>query len=339
VAVDILLFLAGLALAALTLRDVFQTVIVPGESRSSLQVAQRLIAVLLPFWKLGRGRRRGLSDTFAPLVLVLSFVIWMALLLIGFALMAYAARNRFEPPLESFFEAVYVVGSSLVTVGLSEENALGIARWVVLGAGFSGFAVVTMAVTYLLQVQNNVSRRDTGIIKLTTAAGSPPSAMTLLQRFAAIHNEDELPDAIRTARDWCAAVRQSHVTHPTLIYFQSVGSEAGWPAALSALLDLSLLVEFFINDERLYGPAVLLREEGERMARELAGSAGLKPKQVAPDEATLRQAWEQLAASGYTLRERPDFRTVAGYRAEYRACVESLAQHLGKPAGELVRQD
>jgi hypothetical protein len=333
------LFLAGIILAALTLRDVFQTVIVPGEAHSSLQVARRLIHLLLPAWKLARGRRRGLSGSFAPSILVFSFVIWMAFLMLGFALMAWAVRDRFQPPLESYWEALYVAGCSLVTVGVSEENALGIARWVVLGSGFSGFAVVTMAVTYLLQVQNNVTRRDTGIIKLSTVAGSPPSAVTLLKRFAAIRNQHELGDTLRAGRDWCAAVRQSHVSHPTLIYFQSVGSEAGWPASLSALLDLSLMLEFFIDEEDLYGPAVLLREEGERTARELAASAGVKPNPIDPDEAELKQAQDQLAAAGYEPSSDADVAAIAGYRAEYRSCIQALAEHLGKPAGELVRQE
>ena len=38
-ALDILLFLLGLVLARLTLRDVFDTVVVPGGSRASLRVA------------------------------------------------------------------------------------------------------------------------------------------------------------------------------------------------------------------------------------------------------------------------------------------------------------
>lgn len=338
-ALDFFMFGAGLALSLLTLRDVFQTVIVPGEGRSSLEVARRLIRLLLPLWKLGRGKRRGLSGSFAPSILVLSFIAWMAFLMFGNGLTAWAVRDRFDPPLESYWEALYVTGSALVTVGLSEENPLGVARWIILGSGFCGFAVVTMAVTYLLQVQGNVTRRDTGIIKLATDAGSPPSAVTLLQRFAAIRNQHELGSTLREGRDWCAAVRQSHVSHPTLIYFQSVGSDAGWPAALGSLLDLSLLIEFLIDDERLYGPAVLLREEGERMARELTASAGLEPKKVSVAEDALRQAQERLAAAGYNMRPDPDFAAIASYRARYDSCIDALAEHLGKPTAPLVRQD
>jgi signal transduction histidine kinase len=339
VAIDITLFLAGGLLALLTLMDVFQTVVVPGGSKASLRVARRLVWVLLPVWKAVRGKRHGLSGAFAPLILVLSFIIWMSLLMAGFGFMAYALRHRFDPPLESIFEGMYVAGSSLVTVGVSEENALGPARWILLGSGFCGLAVMTMAVTYLLEVQSSVGKRDIGIIKLNTSAGEPPSAVTLLKRFAAIGNKDELAQVLREGRDWCATVRQSHSNHPSLIYFQSVGTGSGWPAALGALLDVALLSETCLEDESLRGPAMLLRDEGTRMARELAAVVGVRPLEVTPDQPELVQAAEQLRASGYALRDDVDVSVISEQRMAYRSCVDALAEHLGQPRAALVRQE
>ncbi len=336
---DALLFIIGLVLATMTLLDVFETVVVPGGSRASLRVAKRLVWGLLPIWKSVRGRRHGLSGSFAPLVLVLCFFTWMALMAFGFGLMAYAARGDFKPPLHSLFDAIYIVGSSLVTVGLSESNPAGLARWIVLGAGFCGLAVMTMAVTYLLEVQGSVSKRDIGIIKLNTSAGEPPSAVTLLQRFAAIGNRSELIDVLREGRDWCATVRQSHSNHPSLIYFQSVGTGAGWPAALGALLDLALLAEHCLDEQSLRGAAVLLRDEGTRMARELARVISLETCDVAPDEPELRQAVEQLRSSDYAIRSEANLSIMSEQRAVYRCCVDALATHLGKPTTMLVRQD
>ena len=335
---DIFLFAVGIVLAAMTLMDVFETVVVPGGSRASLRVARRLVWALLPLWKAMRGKRHGLSGAFAPLVLVCCFIIWMALLALGFGMMAYAGRSDFEPPLKSIFDGIYIVGSSLVTVGLSQSNPTGIARWVVLAAGFCGLAVMTMAVTYLLEVQSSVAKRDIGIIKLNTSAGEPPSAITLLQRFASIGNEAELGQVLRDGRDWCATVRQSHANHPSLIYFQSVGTGAGWPAALGALLDLALFTEYCLDEPSLRGAAVLLRDEGTRMARELAGVINLKPCKVSPDEPELRQAAEQLGSNGYAIRS-CDFAIISQQRVQYRSCVQALANHLGKPAAMLVRQD
>jgi len=338
VTLEFLLFAIGILLAVMTLLDVFETVVVPGGSRASLKVARRLVWILLPVWKAMRGKRHGLSGAFAPMVLVLCFIVWMAFLAIGFGLMAYAARSDFEPPLRSIFDGIYIVGSSLVTVGLSQSNPTGVARWVVLAAGFCGLAVMTMAVTYLLEVQSSVAKRDIGIIKLNTSAGEPPSAITLLQRFGAIGNRPEIAQVLRDGRDWCATVRQSHANHPSLIYFQSVGTGAGWPAALGALLDLALFSEYCLDEPSLRGAAVLLRDEGTRMARELAGVINLKPREVSPDEPELRQAAEQLRSNGYAIRS-CDFAIISQQRIEYRSCVEALADHLGKPTAMLVRQD
>jgi hypothetical protein len=336
---DALLLIIGLILATMTLLDVFETVVVPGGSRASLRVAKRLVWALLPVWKAVRGRRHGLSGAFAPLVLVLCFIIWMALMAVGFGLMAYAARLDFKPPLHSLFDAIYIVGSSLVTVGLSESSPTGLARWIVLGAGFCGLAVMTMAVTYLLEVQGSVSKRDIGIIKINTSAGEPPSAVTLLQRFAAIGNRGELIDVLREGRDWCATVRQSHSNHPSLIYFQSVGTGSGWPAALGALLDLALLSEHCLDEDSLRGAAALLRDEGTRMARELTRVISLEPCELSPDEPELAQAVEQLRRSDYSIRKATNLSIMSEQRAVYRCCVEALANHLGKPATMLVRQE
>ncbi len=338
-ALAILLFALGATLVMMTLLDVFETVIVPGGSRASLKVAKRLVFLLLPVWKAVRGQRHGLSGTFAPLILVLCFIAWISLLAFAFGLMAYSMSHQFDPPLKSLPDAVYMVGSSIVTIGMSEENALGAGRWIILAAGFCGLAVMTMAVTYLLEVQASVSKRDIGIIKLNTSAGEPPSAVTLLKRFAAIDNRDELKALLREGRDWCATVRQSHSNHPSLIYFQSVGTGSGWPAALGALLDLALLCQYCIRQESLGGSAVLLRDEGTRMARELAGVINLDRSDVAPDEPQLRQAAQQLEDAGYAIEEKIDFAMIADQRAVYLTCVDALAKHLGKPSAVLVRQD
>ena len=334
-ALNVALFFAGIALAWLTLRDVFDTVVVPGGSRASLRVARRLNKTLLPVWKAVRGKRHGLSGSFAPLVLVLSFVTWIVLLALGFTLMAFSMRDHFRPALQSIPEALYMVGSSIVTIGVSERDALGGARWIVLASGFCGLAVMTMAVTYLLQVQSSVSKRDIGIIKLNTSAGEPPCALTLLERFAAIRNRGELPQVLREARNWCATVRQSHASHPSLIYFQSTGTASGWPAALGALLDLGLLVQCLDEDD-LYGPSVLLGSEGREMARDLAAVIAVEPLAANPRPGELREAIERLERCGYSSRERTDFDMLARQRAEYQGFIDALAEHLGRPTNPLL---
>jgi hypothetical protein len=336
-ALDVLLILLGVALAWLTLRDVFDTVVVPAGNRGLLQVTRRVGGSLLVLWKAVRGRRRGISFSFAPLVLVSSFVVWMSLLSLAFGLMVYGARSSFTPPVRGFGDSVYLAGSALATVGMSPHYPTDGARWIIVAAGFCGLAVMTMAVTYLLEVQSSISRRDTGIIKLNTSAGNPPAALTLLERFAALRHQTALPQVLEEGRNWCATVRQSHSAHPSLIYFQSISTGAGWPAALGAILDLALFCEHLIDDDKLYGGGVLLREEGERMARELARISGVEPVESRTNQEQLEQVADGLRSNGYALRSSPDYRAMIRLRNDYVGCVDALARHLGKPTALLLR--
>lgn len=333
---DFLIFLAGVVIAGITLRDVFETVVVPGGNRGSLRVARRLIFVLLPIWKMVRGRRHALSGSFAPIVLVASFVIWITLLAVGFGLMIHAARTGFRPQPHSIAEGIYQAGSAIVTLGLNGMQALGPGRWIVLVAGFCGLAVMTMAVTYLLAVQTSLAKRDTGVIKLNTVAGNPPSALTLLENCASLGDRRELGEILREGRNWCATVSQSHSAHPSLLYFQSAGTGAGWPAALGALIDLALIVELCLDDSELRGPAVLLGAEANRLATQICADTRLTPKLAERDGCDVARLTERLAQANYALRVPIDPRAFAERRDLEQGAVEGIAVHLGKPSAPLL---
>lgn len=329
------LFAIGLVIAFQALRDVFDTVAVPGGSRARLKVVRRLVWLALPLWK--RLRREGaVTTSFAPLVLVLSFVVWMTLLAVGFGLMTYAFRDAFKPPLLGLDDAIFLTGRSMVTLGFSETIATGFVRWIVLAGGFAGLGAMTLAITYLLEVQSGIGGRDAGIVKLNTAAGNPPSAVRLLEKSHDIGNTSRLPEVLRDARNWCATVRTSHTNRPSLIYFESIASGAGWPAALGALIDVALLFEHVLDDLELRGHALLLGQEARQLARDLSGLVGLEP---VPQETSLEDAWaavELLRSAGYRVRGEPEVETLRTRRRVAHACVAAIAQHLGKPAAQLL---
>lgn len=333
---DVLLLLSGGVLVAATLRDVFDTVVVPGGSHASLHVARRLVFLLLPLWRRFMRPGKSISTAFAPLILLLTFITWMALLVLAFGLMAYGLRQWFDPPLASFSQAVFVVGSGLATIGLSETDATGPARWVTLGAGFCGLAVMTMAVTYLLEVQQSVAKRDAGILKLKTSAGDPPSALALLERYATLGLQGELGRLLREGRDWCAAVRQSHSAHPSLIYFRSIGTGAGWPAALGALLDLALITELLLDEPSQRGAAILLRADGLEMIKDLAALAGIDVTPVTEDPAQVHEIRARLRRAGYRLQETGCAQAFLRAREEHEACVAAMAGQLGARSAPLL---
>lgn len=331
-----ILFLFGLSLALLTLRDVIDTVVVPGRTGGLLSVLRRIIRLSLPLWRAARRREQGVSTSFAPFALVQAFVVWMLLLTFGFGLMVHALASSFEPALPSFGQALFVAGSGLVTVGLSETDATGLARWVVMSSGFFGLAVVTLAVTYLLQVQGATSSRDAGILKLTTSAGRPPSGLALLERYAEIELLDDVPKLLKDARDWCAELLQSHASHPSLVYFRSKETASGWPAALGALMDLALICDCLVDRRDWRGPAKLLGEEGGRTAQVLVEMIGLKHADLPPDPGTLDGLLDRLASAGLPLRSDMDLAAFAVARGRHAGCVRRLADHLGSLDAPLV---
>ncbi len=288
---------------------------------------------MLPIWKVTRRGKTGISTSFAPLVLLASFVVWMLLLLLGFGLIAHGFDNWFSPAADSFEQAMFIAGSALATVGLSGIEAHGPARWVLVASGLCGLAVLTMAVTYLIEVQEGIARRDSGVLKISTTSGEPPSAVGLLKRYAGLNAPKEIRHMLYDGR---ASVLQTHATHPSLIYFRSVGTGSGWPAALGALMDLALILEMLVDDPNSRAPAVLLRQEGLRLVRELGGMIGLEPEH---DSTTANQAQAvcaRLRSAGYRLRQPIDADQFAAKRREHARCITAIAEHLGTPQAPLL---
>jgi hypothetical protein len=294
------------------------------------------VHLLLPVWQRVLGRRRGLTTGFAPAVLIVSFAAWMLLLCLGFSFLVYALGASFEPSPTSIPQALYLAGSALATMGLGDATATGAARWVVLGAGFCGLAVMTMAVTYLLLVQASIAERDRGVMRLQSSAGDPPSAIGLLENFASIDLESELPNVLRHGRDWCESVRQSHASHPSIIYFRSVGTGSGWPAALGALLDLALLLDFFIEAPDLRGLATLLRRDAIRTAEELGKLAGLDPLPSATTSEELIRVEDRLKRAGFATRRPAQLAPMIERRAADLAWICAMSKHLGKSPAVLL---
>jgi hypothetical protein len=326
----------GFLLALVTLHDVFATVVVPGRTLGLFKVSRRLVFVSLPLLKRARGA--GIGVNFAPALMVAGFVVWVVLLVLAFALMVHALRDWFSPELTGFGRALYIAASAVATIGTGASEASGPATIVVAVGGFCGLAVMTMAVTYLLEVQTNIGVRDTGVLKITTTSGDPPSAIGLLEKYAALDCRSELSGVLREGRHWCATMLQSHASHPWLIYFRSAGVGAGWPATVGTLMDMALLLELLVDEPGTSGLAVLVREEASRVGHDLAALVSLKPVPLNTSAGEVETLCSRLEAAGYRLRPGRDVARFLRARAEHVGCIEALSQHLGTPAAPLLNR-
>ncbi len=235
-------FLIGMAIVAYALSDVFTTLLVPGPAGARIRPAAAIrgSASRLPdgFRHVTIRGRVGARQTALPLRWCWeSSSPWLLLLLVGFGLMFHAAASRFSPNLSELSQAIYVAGSSIVTLGVSEVDASGFARWLILAAAFSGFAVITAGITFVLQLQTSLHLREVEVLALSGLAGRPPSGIVLLETFAELGLQPELREFFLRWRNWSAATLHTHLSYPVLAYFHSVDAESDWLGAFEAVLD------------------------------------------------------------------------------------------------------
>jgi len=108
---EVAAFLLGALLLALTLWDLFQTVVVPRPTPGRFRIARYAIR---GSWTAVRALGRGRSDqtrdllfgVFGPGAAVLLLTLWLAGLILGYGLVLYAIRDQLTP-LPSFGTTVY----------------------------------------------------------------------------------------------------------------------------------------------------------------------------------------------------------------------------------------
>ena len=331
--------LIGFVIAAGTLLDVSSTVLVPGPGFGDRSLGAFVRRLTLPLWRhmTQSGRRRAsLTNVYAPLLLVLVFLSWLLLLLFGFGLMIHAAAVFFHPPLPDFSTALYVAGSSILTLGISEVDAQSFARCLVLTAALSGFSVVTATITFILQIQAALQERETGVLTLADMIGSPASAITLLETVGQLGIAAELPEFFRFWRDWSASLLHSHVAYPILGYFHSVEADSDWLTALFVVLDAAAIVSM-LPDEPARGMATLMNRSGLRAVARLSELYGVGAATAPAVEPELLQLIAmRLTRAGFSKLHPDALSGFAVIRTGYADRLVAIAGHFGVRTPDLL---
>src|SRR4051794_5823195 len=181
----------GAVLVLLALTDVLLTVLY---ARLGTSIVSRRMALLT--WQLFRraseplGRHRGTVLSFCgPVVLVLLVGVWAFALTLGTAMImhpalgtAILAANGDTPT--DFVTALYVGGSSMSLVGSSEFTPrTGTLRMLYLFNSAVGMSVMSLTLTYSMQVYNVLQRRNQLGLKLHLLAAETGDAAELVARL------------------------------------------------------------------------------------------------------------------------------------------------------------
>jgi Ion channel len=213
----------GAALICLVAFDVFRTVVLPASRGSSSDVIAG--ALWAAVGRTPAAVRRRLTPGVGPAGFVLSVVLWMGLLLVGFALcyLPFVEDLAYAPDLSrpaGWTEALYLSGTALTTLGFGDVVARGTSlRLLTVAEAACGLAVITATLGYLPALYTVVSAlRGTNQAVADLAADTPRGAAELL----AVQGSTTVD---RVRRDVIAA-RQHLLRFPVLHWFAPPDDES-----------------------------------------------------------------------------------------------------------------
>lgn len=173
------------------------------------------------------GRYRDDVLSFAgSVILVFVIVVWMGLIVLGSAMviqphLGTSIIATSGPTPTDFATAIYVAAASLSTAGPADFTAATAPFRLILGIDpFLGMSVLSLTITYLMQVFSALQRRNTMALKIKMLAGGTADAAELIagigwdNRFTACYsNLAELGAEVTN-------LKETHQFYPVLFYFR-----------------------------------------------------------------------------------------------------------------------
>jgi hypothetical protein len=330
---DLLFLIPGLALLALVLWDVFETIVVPRPTPGWFRIGRYVIRFTwrglrrAADWRGGSARDRWLG-LFAPAATIMLLFAWLLSLIIAFGLILYALRGDLSPPPPDLGTALYFAASSILTIGYGDIVATdGLARIVVVAGAAVGLGLVALVVTFLFSLFGSYQRREAPVVLLQAKAGAPPSAVVLLENLARMDLSHRLPDFFNGWESWEVEVLDSHVAYPLLGYFRSSHDNLSWISALGAVLDTATLVSTTILDVPR-GQAELVIALGNHLVEDISNLGFRRGTASGIQREDYDAVHSRLEIAGYRLvpadEAWPRFRAV---RAGYETRLEQMANY------------
>ncbi|HYX43706.1 MAG TPA: hypothetical protein VE760_01600 [Acidimicrobiales bacterium] len=331
----VVLFGLGLLVVGAVLGSAVRTVVLPRGVQARLTTLV-FVGVRQVFrLRLGRAptyeRRDRVMAPYAPLSLLALTLVWLLVVAAGYTAMFWALGSR------SVRDSLVLSGSSLFTLGFIHPQDLP-AVVLAFSEAAIGLALLALIITYLPSLYTAFSRREAAVTHLEVRAGSPPSGVEIIERYALIGRLDGLGDLWERWEDWFVELEETQTSFPALVFFRSPQPEHSWVTAAGAVLDAAALACSTLAE---HDPdAELMVRAGYLSLRRIADYFGVPydpsprrddPITVARDE--YDEAHDRLVAAGVRLKPDRDqaWRDFAGWRVNYDTVLVSLASLVMAP--------
>jgi hypothetical protein len=235
-----------------------------------------------------------------------------------------------RPAPQSFGDALYFSASTFVPLSYGDVVPVGVpARITTVAESGSGVILAALVITLLFSLYQSFQRREELVVTLDAMAGAPPSGIQILETAAERGMRRELIGTFDDWRRWAAAVLESHLAYPTLLYFRSSHDNEAWLNSFGAVMDAASLVMSTVEEESA-GSAHLMFTVGKHLVEDLAWFFRLdRSPEPYVERAEFDAALTRLATAGYRCRQGDAaWSEFASLRARYAYPLNQMAKQL-----------
>lgn len=328
--------LAGLILVLAVFYDMFQSVVLPRPAINKFVLVKNLFRSLWVLWRwVGTrtsrvARRERWLAAFGPIGVLVMFGVWALALVIGYALIIDGLRTQMQPVPDTFGTSLYFSATTLVPLSYGDLVPIDtFARITTIAESATGVIVAALAITLLFSLYASFQGREELVVSLDAMAGAPPSGVQILETAAEQDMRHELARTFDDWRRWAAAVLESHLAYPILVYFRSSHDNEAWLNSFGAIMDAATLVMSTVEDES-EGPARLMFTVGNHLVEDLSWYFRLRSS---PDPYVERQEFDEavarLAKAGHRCRHTDAaWEEFTRLRAKYAFPLNQMAKRL-----------
>jgi Ion channel len=325
---------AGVVLVFATFYDLFKSVVLPRPAINKFVLVRRLFFSSWSAWRWigdridSAGRREGWLATFAPILVIVMFLVWAMFFVFGYALIDDGLRDQIRPAPGDFWESLYFSATTLVPLSYGDLVPYGFAaRVFTIAESATGIGVAAMVITLLFSLYESFQRREELVVALDAMAGAPPSGVQILETAAELDMRNELVKTFDDWRAWIAAVLESHLAYPILFYFRSSHDNEAWLNSFGAVMDAANLVMSTVESGAA-GSARLTLTVGNHLIEDMAWNFAIPLTQdVGVERDEFDQAVARLRAAGYECRPAEEaWAHFSKIRAKYASALNLLAR-------------
>ncbi|MFD3003987.1 potassium channel family protein [Pontibacter toksunensis] len=292
---NILLLLLGIAVVIWSIVEAFWTIIwVVGDSAP---ITSRFTTYT---WRLfrtvvGNKKHRLLSLT-GPLVLFFSILLWLLFLWLGWTLVFYADVSSIAPTRSGitpdFTDVLWYVAYCLFTIGNGDFTPNGDA-WQVLSSlvGLNGMLMITLSVTYFLQVVSAVVNKRSFASQVT---GIGSSSEEFVLKFWNGRDFKAIELQLSSLSQQLSTLNEQHLAFPILHYYHTTSEQKSQGRAIAILYDAVLLLEHGVAEDIRPTQAYLdtTHESAKNFLNTLKSAFINKAEEVPPLPSLLKLNWK-----------------------------------------------